>query len=132
LAGVIQGMHLAVATRTQFEGWLMPDDQALEYGTLWSNALRHFQLNMTQKFVDFTALGIGIARFDGTRLIAYRAWLAARRAAMRPGMGHNQGPPMTGSQPGGPGWGPNPGPANGTGGEGLHFIPITPNTEFPN
>lgn len=62
--------------------WLLNDADAKAYGIALSNALRHLPITAAQKTIDFTALGVAIAVYEGPR-VAYDVHLKRQAQAQR-------------------------------------------------
>ena len=105
-AGLLQGIHVVIATR-RGQHWLLSDDEAKHYGGALSNALRHLPVTMAQKYVDFTALAVAVCMYEAPRIaidMGIRRQMQQQAAAQR---------------------------ANGQAGQAYAMGPIAPNSEFP-
>lgn len=66
-AGLLQGIH-AVVAMGRGPHWLLADNDAKAYGAALANALRHLPVQMAQKYIDFSMLGVAIVTFEGVRV----------------------------------------------------------------
>lgn len=64
--------------------WLLNDADAKNYGMALANALRHLPVTAAQKYVDFAALGIAVAAYEGPRIAMDVQLRAQRRQPQRP------------------------------------------------
>lgn len=58
--------------------WLLNDEDASKYALAVTNALRHTDLEVAQKTVDYCNLAAAVVYYEGTR------WMAMRQAARQP------------------------------------------------
>lgn len=58
--------------------WLLNDEDAQKYAVAVANALRHTDIEVAQKTVDYCNLAGAVVYYEGTR------WMAMREAQRRP------------------------------------------------
>lgn len=84
----MQGIHLAISWG-RGPHWLLSDADAKAYGLALSNALRHLPITTSQKYVDFTVLGLAVITHTTPRVVMD---MQLRQARQRGGPQPRQGP----------------------------------------
>lgn len=82
-AGLLQGLHAAIAMRRDEPHWLLNEVDAKRYGQALANALRHLPVKTTQKALDFSVLVFCVVEMETPRIYRSRQ-LAEERARPRP------------------------------------------------
>ena len=81
--------HALISTLRREAHWQLTDADARAYAQAVKNVARHYSIGVTQKGLDFYALGMCIVNVEGARLVAsYRAKRARRAGADRPSPTH--------------------------------------------
>lgn len=83
IALTLRGIHAGLATLTNNKIWSLDDEEAKVLATSVANVSRHYDLQQTEKSIDWFNLFVALGSLYGAKLAAYRMMRAAEKEAAK-------------------------------------------------